>query len=130
MSGTVIPLITKRDFNFDNGTATVTVVKAVPVSQYTEGVLLVRVHSSGIASSSTLEVRARTTAPTAEEPSVDFVNDTSMASVSLDSDAAAGDLERAALTDDFGAFLQIQVEGTQDGGNCNAVISADLVLKD
>lgn len=129
MSGTRMPIISKRAFNFDNGSATVVAVKAVDVTNWREGTLLVRVHESGVASSSTLKVEAYITAPSQEEPSVDFVGTTAKATCTLDSSSSAGDLEVAALSDDFGAYLQINVVGTQSGGNCNATISAELVLK-
>ena len=73
MAGVSMNLLSKREFNFDSGSGTVTVLKAVDVTPYTEGVLLVRVHAADIAGSSSMQVRARTTAPSTEDPSVDFV---------------------------------------------------------
>ena len=129
MAGTTRNVISKRSYNFDNGSATVVAVKAVDVTNWREGTLIVRVHDSGVASSSTLKVVAYITAPSDDEPSVDFVGTTAKATCTLTSTSAAGDLEVAALSDDFGAYLQIKVEGTQSGGNCNATISVELVLK-
>jgi hypothetical protein len=122
-----IPLFTKRQYSFTADT-TVPVVKAVDVSQYTEGALVVRVHEASISAGS-LVVRARTTAPSPEEPSTDFYLTTDAAVVTFTSAAAAGDLGRGALSSDFGGFLRIEVHADWSSDTIQATLSADLVVK-
>ena len=130
MSGTTIPLITKREYDFDAGAATVVIMKAVRVEQYTEALLELRVHANSVTSSSTIDLKAYTTAPTDEDPSNDFVASTSSASAQITSSTAAPGLVVVGLTANFGGFLKITLEGTPSGGTCTATVSANLVLKD
>ena len=131
MPGQNIPILSKREYNFTNGSGTVIVAKAVPVAQWTQGSLGVRVHAASFTGNSKIEVVVKTTAPSPEEPSVDFIDTTAaIATATVDSGNSVGDLERSALADDFGGFVQITVVGTLDTGNCVATISADLVVKD
>lgn len=128
-----IPLFTKRVFEF-GGSHTQVAVKAVDVSQYTEGVVLVRVHANDIsAGTGTIDVMARMTAPSSDEPDTDFVRDGSSeekAKATVDENSAAGDLEVGALSSDFGSFLRIDLDGTMGtSGTVKATLSADLVVK-
>ena len=131
MPGQSQPILSKRLYNFVNGSATFVAAKAVPVVNWTQGSLLARVHDASFTGSSKIEVIAKTTAPSAEEPSVDFIaTGAAVATATIDSGNTAGDVEKAALGADFGAFLQITIVGTLDTGNCSATISIDLVVKD
>ena len=131
MPGQSHTILSKRLFNFVNGSATFVVAKAVPVVNWTQGSLLARIHDASFTGNSKIEVIAKTTAPSAEEPSVDFIaTGTAVATATIDSGNSAGDVEKASLAADFGAFLQITVVGTLDTGNCSATISIELVLKD
>ena len=131
MPGQSHTILSKRLFDCANGSATYVAAKAVPVVNWTQGSLLVRVHGASFTGASKFEVIAKTTAPSAEEPSVDFIaTGTAVATATIDSGNSAGDVEKASLAADFGAFLQITVVGTLDSGDCNATISIDLVLKD
>lgn len=128
MAGMIIPLFTKREFSFSADT-TVPVVKVVDVSQYTEGSLIVRTHDATISAGS-IVVRARTTAPCAEDPSQDFIDTSSdVATVTLTTTASTGELGRGSLSSNFGGFLRIEVEGNYTSGTLDATISADLVVK-
>ena len=130
MTGTRIPLISKRSFDFNGGSGTVIAVKAAPVLQGRQGVLLVRVHDHDVAGSSTMDVVARLSAPCEEEPDVDFVwTGAETAKVTVNSSTSAPTLQRDDMLADFGAFLQITVVGTKSGGNCQATISAELAIK-
>lgn len=129
MAGTTIPLITMREYDFASS-GDVVVVKAVPVQNWTSGTLQVRVHSTTVTSSSTLDVKAYTTAPTNEDPTKDFVADSAAVTAQIDSSTTAPGLVLGSLSANFGAFLRLVVEGTVSGGTCKATISADLVLKD
>jgi hypothetical protein len=131
VAGQIIPVISKREYDFGTGDATVIAVKAVAVTGFREGTLLVRVHSSSFGGSSKIDVIAKTTAPSSEEPSLDFVNATAVATATVNSSSGtAGTLVKAALSDDFGAYLQISVVGDLDTGDCKATISVEIVVKD
>lgn len=134
MAGTSIPLWNKRTFNFNNLTAGTTetqvAVKAIGCERYREGLLIVRAHTRDIVNAgSKIEVVAYTTAPSPEDPSVDFVFATAAGTASL-ANGSTTIVASAALAN-FGAFLRIIVIGTRvTSGNCSADISADLVLKE
>jgi hypothetical protein len=131
VAGTTIPLISRRTYNFDNGSATIVVAKAVNVVQWTSGLLVVRVHSASIGTSSSVKVSLFKTAPSAEDPATDFEDTSSaVASAGPSAGAGAGELETAALSSGFGGFLQVSVVGTLSTASCIAEISAELVLKD
>jgi hypothetical protein len=75
-------------------------------------------------------VKAYKTAPSAEEPSVDFVDPTAVASASVATATLAGELVNDSLTADFGGYLRIVVDANWVSGTLEAEISAELVLKD
>lgn len=128
MAGTTIPLFTKRQVSFA-ASGTITQVKAVDVSQWTEGVILVRVHAHDVGTGSSIDVRARTTAPSADEPDTDFVNDASdVAKATVGTDSSIK-LYSDAFSSDFGGALEIALVGTKGAGNCTATLSAELVVK-
>jgi hypothetical protein len=127
MAGMTIPLFTKRAFTF-SATTTTPVVKAVDVSHYTEGALIVRVHGGTIDAGS-IAVRARTTAPSPEDPAVDFVSTSNVAVVTLSTGLGSGDLGVGALSANFGGFLRVDVVGTYSSGTLSATLSAELVVK-
>ena len=127
MPGTIIPIISKREYDFSNGSANVVVVKSVDVSSWTEGIVAVRVHGKDIGGGN-IKVAAYTTAPTAEDPSEDFVG-SSAAEATVSSAGTPPQLVTATLTAGFGGFLRIVVEGTHTTGNTKATLSAELILK-
>jgi len=132
--GIVTPLWNKKSFNFNNLTAgtseTDVAVKTVACERYREGLLIVRAHTRDIVNaSSKIEIVAYTTAPTAEDPSVDFVFTTASGTATV-ANGSTSVVASVALAN-FGAFLRILVVGTRvTSGNCSADLSADLVLKE
>ena len=130
MPGQVIPILSKRPFDFVSGSGTSVLIKAVPCGSYTEGVLLVRVHSGTFGSGSSIALVAQTTAPSGEDPSIDFLANPPVATATVTTPTSAGQLVKATLASGFGAFLQIKVIGTLSGSPCNAVISAELSVKE
>jgi hypothetical protein len=137
MSGTIIPIMAKRTLDLSNTTANLTnevvLVKAVDVSQWTEGELYVRVHGGSITGSATCQVIAKITSPTPEDPSSDFVYGTAMGTVTISSTetTAAPTLLRAALTANFGGMLQISFKAVQASSAQTIApkISIELVMK-
>jgi hypothetical protein len=132
--------MTKRLFDFSNlgasGTDEIVVVKAMGVEQWESAQLVVRVHSGTWTSAvGSIAVKAYQTAPTAEDPSEDFYDQTAKATVTLskaDVDAAPF-LETAALSTPFGGMLRITVTGTQGATPSTdlfATLSVELVVKD
>lgn len=128
MPGTIIPIISKREYDFSNGNADVIVVKSIDVSAWTEGIVAVRVHGKDIGSGN-IKVVAYTTAPTSEDPAEDFVAGSAAATATVDSSGTVPQLVTATLSAGFGGFLRIVVEGDAGSGNTRATLSADLVLK-
>lgn len=132
VAGMIVPLFTKREFDFSNGTATVVVVKSVDASRYTEGVLNVRVHSnSSTSGTGTISGHAKSIALTAEDPALDFIDGATLATASMTSSTAAGTLLRGSLGAGFGGALQITIVGNKGTSvTLRATLSAELVLKE
>ena len=140
MSGTTISLFSRREFDFSQvrggRCVEVMLIKAVDASQWTSGTLEVRVHDRSISGpGAAICVLAYTTAPTAEDPAVDFV-DTSrpVASVAIDDsdERSPPALATATLTPGFGGMLAIVVRGQQAPipvDTLSAELSASLTLK-
>jgi hypothetical protein len=140
MSGSTIPLFSRREFDFSevrgDRCVDVLLVKAVDVSQYTRGTLEVRIHDRDISGSGArIWILAYTTAPTAEDPSVDFIDDSSpVASIVVDDsdDRTPPVLATAELSSGFGGMLAIVVRGEQARAPVDALaaeLSAFLTIK-
>ena len=129
MAGQVIPILSKVSYDYASGTGEAVLIKAVPVAGYTEGALLVRVHSGSFGAGSSIALVAQTTAPSREDPAVDFLNTTPVCTATVNT-STAGTLVKATLASGFGGFLQIKVVGTLSTGPCTAVISAELSVKE
>ncbi len=132
MSGQVQSVITKRDFDFSNLTAStieVPLVRAVDVTDAKDITLQVRVHSRTITGGS-IQVIARAISLTAEEPDTNFVSAaTDLATITLS--AAAPILHLASLTTPFGSMVQVLVKGTGAAASTiRANISVDLIVRD
>lgn len=133
MAGMIVPLFTKREFDFSNGTATIVVVKSIDTSRYTEGVINLRVHTNSSTSSTTgtITAHAKGVALTAEDPTLDFIDGTTLGTASMTSNTAAGTLLRGSLTSGFGGSLQIVIVGNKGNSTAlRATVSAELVLKE
>ena len=121
MSGTTTPLFSRRELDFSKVQGgrhvDIMLVKAVDVSQYTRGVLEVRVHGKDISGpGACIGVLAYTTAPTGEDPSVDFIDWSSPVAAVLvdDSDSHPPPiLLTSPLWPGFGGMLAIVVRGSQ-----------------
>lgn len=134
MAGVIIPLWNKKSWNFNNLTASTSethvAVKALSSERYTEALLVVRAHTRDIVNaSSKIEIVAFTTAPSAEDPSVDFFSSTASGTATI-ANGSTTTFATAQLAN-FGGFLRIHVIGTRGtSGNCSSDLSADLVLKE
>ena len=136
MAGVRVELFGLRSFNFAGltaGTSTEFVVfEALDVSDYTEGTLLVRVHSgTNLGGSSTLFVNMNVYAPSPDDPSNDPSFSKFISRVSLDSSTPVPGLVSASLGANFGEVVRVSVTGTRDSGGAfaQAVVSAEVSLK-
>lgn len=135
MPGTIIPVFSRRMFDFDNvqapGEVELVIGKGIEVEQYTEGTLLVRVHGHAIDPSARIELLAKATAPSDEDPEVDFVGPIVLV-VTIDACACAPGLVKGSFATDPGERVTITVRGLQTGtapASCKAELSAELVVK-
>jgi hypothetical protein len=138
MSGTIIPIFSRRRFDFSNlgagGTTSFEVAKGFDSSQYTEGALLVRVHSgTNIGDTATVLVSVLTWAPSQEDPAKnsDFLG-TTAATVTVTSSHTGPNLLKGDFSGNFGGQLLVGVLALQDTNSEEsmiAVLSAELVLK-
>jgi hypothetical protein len=117
-------------------TIEVPLVKALDVTEWTQGTLIVRVHSAVISSaSSKIEVLLKTTAPTPEDPALDFleVPASAVATATVDTTVAGNDpcIVVAQLSSGFGSMLQVSIRATQatSSTTLTAVLSAFLVVR-
>lgn len=139
MSGQVVTLFPKRTFTFTSlqsgGSIEVPIIKALDVSQYTEGTILVRCHSKTMSvSGSTVDVNAYVTAPSAEDPATEFVHNagsTPRGTVQILAADSAPLMKIGSMTANFGGMLRITVKGTQGSGTGTFTVdlSAELALK-
>lgn len=135
MPGTIIAVFSRRLFDFDNvrspGEVEIILAKAINVEQYTEGTLLVRVHAIDIDCGATIEVIAKASAPSSEDPELDFIGAT-VATITIDASVAAPALVKASFLADPGERVTITIKGSQTStapASCKAELSAELVVK-
>ena len=128
MPGVVMEISPKRTFNFDglaaNQNATINIVDRVDVSQWTEGQLMVNVHSEDIGASATMLVEVYADGYTDEDPSVEFTGAAAIATVTLNSSTVAPSYSTAAFSAGFGPLVKVRVKGTMPG----SVVSLDAAL--
>lgn len=136
MAGTIIPVFTKRTFDFSNlgssATAEYVMVKSLDVSQWTSVSLWIRVHSNSIApDDAEIQVVVYPTDPSAEEPSVDFVDSDTYAYYAVQKSTAAPGLLGLNISSISDGFVRISVKGVQGStpGTSSADLSVDVVAK-
>lgn len=125
----IINVIPRRSYSFTT-TTTTTLATNLDVSQVREGTLVLRLHANGLGSGSSGTVNVRMIAPSREEPSVEFVHSTAIATAAIASGDAVGFVGRGAFTANFGAFVKVELLATKGAGACDFTISVDLVTKD
>ena len=135
MPGMIVRLVSKQKFDFSqlaiNQTQDVVAAKAVDISSYREGTVLIRLHASTMAASQILRVVAKLEAPTSEDPSTDFIAASETVSSDIINTTAAGTLVALALPANAGAWLRVLVRGIMPASvaTFNATLSIDLSLK-
>jgi hypothetical protein len=134
MAGLLVPLFSMRRFEFNgltvSTTADLVIVRAYPVFAYREATVLVKVHSLALGGGASIAVLAVEASPTEDAPGVDFTASSVVFSASVTT-ASTPLLIDASNSTEFGGHLQILVRGTRgSSGSCEAVLEADLVLKE
>jgi hypothetical protein len=145
MAGTIHRVIPKQLFDFSGGANSSAqpqvVARAIPVAQWQEAVLLVRLHSNDGAAWTTgqsIKVDLLAEGYTDEDPDEDFVIATPLATVTF-SGASAGTSPTLSIAraefgggpGQFGAYLRVVVTGTQSTSAqaLRGWLSVDLSLK-
>lgn len=128
MPTNVIKVIPKTTYDFTSGSSTYVVCRALDVTDSSSGSLLVRSHDHTITSGGRIEVVVKISAPSHEEPSIDFVGD-AVATATLDSSTPAAPLLlKEDLDPSFGGFLRVEIVGTKGSSTTQATISCDLAM--
>lgn len=137
MGSQIKRVISKHSYNFESikGTSSLEVValRSVDVNYGEKAELLVRVHDKSIGANSSVVVTARPVNITREEPSVDYVGSSAVATVTLNNSTSAPSLVLESFSEPFGSAVQIRVKGTcavAGPESIRATISVDLVCKD
>src|SRR5689334_17475101 len=91
--------------------------KAVPIIAHREATLLVRVHTgTAFSAGNTVDVRVRMEAPSDDDPTIDFVYPTELATLSVSSSVALLFTPISFVSNqNLGSYLRIVVRGTQSG---------------
>jgi hypothetical protein len=136
MSGTNIRAIPKQTFDFSNlapsATAEYLMVKSLDVAQWTTVWLWLRVHSNGIVpDNAQIQIIVNPTAPSVEDPAVDFVDTGSFTALGFNKAFGAPKLIGVDISSLSNGFVRISVKGVQDSsaGVMTADISVDIVAK-
>jgi len=138
-----ITVLAKESYNFTSlATGTPApiqefiIIKTLDLRAYRSAALLVRIHTAWIAQAGAMiQVAARATNPSPEDPSTDYLplsNVADLAAVTITSTTSYPVLEPADMGAHFGSFVRIVIRGQQAGtvGNLSATISVDVVGKE
>ena len=132
MAGRRIELFARRTFELTDvaasQTMTVELIDRLAVEGAERGTLLVRAHSADLSGGGEMSVVLQQTAPTSEDPSVDFIG-TDLVSTGVVGSAPGlkvGGVDLSGV-----GMLRVVLEATQSGGGgtLTADVSAELVLK-
>lgn len=138
MTGTAIQIMSRQIIDLSNGISgpplDVMIADRFSVVGYTQGELYARIHGGTIGSPAVVNILAYQTAPSAEDPSQDFVLSSPLAAnLSIDSTDVSGapKLIRAVLSSGFGGALRIFIRASQSGSiqTIAPELSVELVLK-
>lgn len=134
MAGLLVPLFSLRRYEFNGLTASTTadivIVRAYPVFAYREATILVKVHSLVLDGGASIAIFAVEASPTEDEPGLDFIASAVVFTATVTT-ASTPLLLDASNASQFGGHLQIVLRGTRGStGSCEAVLEADLILKE
>lgn len=137
MSAVLIPLLRKTDFVFTAVGATgleQLLAKQLDASMFTSGVAILRVHQKSTAGSAqTLSLLIKNTAPTIDDPAVDYIGSTiATASIAINTGGTGPQTPVIiALTSPIAPWLRAVLQATQATQNTTFTVtaSADLLLR-
>ncbi len=124
----VLKVIPKTTYDFTSGSSTHVVCRALDVTNSSSGALLVRSHAHTISSGGSIDVVVKISAPSHEDPSIDFVGNTVATATLGESTPVAPLLLKDDLDASFGGFLWVEVVGTKGSSTTQATISCDLAM--
>jgi hypothetical protein len=135
-----VELLDRRRFDFSllMGAATkeLVVVKCLATPAFRDARLQVRVHEVDIGGgdeSGTLDVFLKSTAPSRDDPGVDFVGEEALASAVVSATVGAGTLFDLSVKPAFGKAVRLLMRATQSGPDgpysLVASLSASLVVR-
>jgi hypothetical protein len=137
MSGTVISILDRTDFDYSNidsskGTGEIPIAQNIDISQWDELTLLVRLHATGMnQTGAKFEIIARSVLPSPEDPAAYFRDDTTLGTVAINQGDAAPQLFRGPLGANAGAMMSVFLVATQgtNAGNLSATLSIAVSMK-
>jgi hypothetical protein len=131
MAVNVIEVVPMSTFDFTGGGGTHVIKKNVNVRASSQGTLLVRVHDfpTSPSSGSSISVICRISAPSDEQPEVDFLGDAVATATIDDGIEETPALLKVDLDELFGGWLQVEVVGVHGTSGVSCVLSADLAMK-
>lgn len=142
MSGAIIEICPPRNFDFTHvaapgsgtNTLSIPVAERLEVTPWTEGALVVRVHSINIYDpNDSIELVVSPDGSTEEDPSVLFIG-TAVATRTLTNSDLAPSFLLTSLTVPFGSMVRVDVRANRSSASTStasllAKLSAELVLK-
>lgn len=133
MAAALITILPKRLYDFTNlsvsQTQNYTVVERIDISQFVDGVIILRVHSCTV-TSGTITFAVYGDGFTAEDPSVKFTTAASLISTQLVSGVVAPVLQTQGVTGTLlGRYALFRISGNRTSGTLKAEVSADLLLR-
>lgn len=133
MAGRRVELFAKRTFDMtdvaNSQTMTVELIDRLVVQGAERGTLLVRAHTADLSGGGDMTVVLQQTAPSSEEPSVDFIASTNVASAAVPTSGPAVKVSGVDLTNVGMVRVVLEAVQSSGGGALTADISAELVLK-
>jgi hypothetical protein len=113
-----------------SGTQAFVLVAWLDVEGWTSGSLAVRVHAIDMHANHQISVIVRTTAPTVEDPTVDFVSTSALAQAVVDT--SVGALVTDSIDLRLAGFVEVSIEGRKGAtgtASVAATLSAQLYAK-
>lgn len=134
MAGILVPLFSRRRFSF-TGLSTlqsmdIVIVRALPCFDHRELTFLVKVHSRTLDGGAKISLIAFDVSQSPDAPGVDFFDAAAVCTASVTTGSAPALIDESAR-EKFGGHVRIIVRGTRGTtGSCEAILEADLVLKE
>ena len=133
MAGRRVELFGKRTFDMTDvarsETMTVELIDRLVVQGAERGTLLVRAHTADMSGGGDMNVVLQQTAPSSEDPSVDFIASSNVVSAAVPTSGPAVKISGVDLTSVGMVRVVLEAVQSSGGGTLTADVSAELVLK-